>query len=869
MSSRFILPFADIGSGIKPSSGAELSFFELDGVTPRVTHSDQLSSPTPNANPVVANSTGVFPDIYITGVYKVDLNDRNGSQIFGGAIVEELVTLSSQSNSVLSRSTILEMQNDDTLGEVFAINTTERTTGNGGDALWDSVPSSSVTPDGKGILQSNVIATLAFVMRNIGEEKYTDTISSAKLLDLIPGQKVITKGYNSKEDGGRATYIVKTTTQAASDGDVIDGFGNHVMSNGFVLIIQNSGDMLSTKFGVVADKVNDDSDALISLDNYCHAQDISPKWQDDILITKDIRFRRSPKFLGSVTFSVAYNGSDIDTTVNVYFERRMTIKRVTFEFVNVFIATLDPDEQQLLTGSNIKMCNFRTCSLTIGQENQITTGYQLKKLQFSNGTSRTTTALKIVNCNNVTIDGMETQDYQKSIHVKPTYSLAADNLEIKNSSLSSASQQGIHLEGTSDKRICQVKISNTTITGSVRNETTLGFGAVVGEFVCGLVIDGLTASHTADVVSFQACLDVKINNSTLSASTSGRPCFRFVGCADIALRDNEFSTEDSNKYVGLVLGPTINSFVTANRYTMTNFSWSGGRVKGHTRAIKFDSVSEADIHGVDFDMSEAIESIGLIWSVSGTRVRAYNNQYRALAGANSPLNGDTLSVPPSSTLITKTIPSASVTAPVITESDATLNNSKSYVVEFTLGDVKQLRQLVEGVTKKALTTWLSDAGVSGTATLAWNSAAWNTTTGFVNDMIANGMPVDNFGIEDTGIRTRRTAVVIDLYNRLNVVNFGSFAAQSLPLGQAAKLLNQKAWQTAAFRPPLVVDGVNADFMIDEDGITTNDWFNQISGRMCMGQKSDGTYIILAVDGTSEVSYRGRRCFRARIGSSNR
>ena len=124
---------------------------------------------------------------------------------------------------------------------------------------------------------------------------------------------------------------------------------------------------------------------------------------------------------------------------------------------------------------------------------------------------------------------------------------------------------------------------------------------------------------------------------------------------------------------------------------------------------------------------------------------------------------------------------------------------------------------------------------------------------FVNDMIADGVPVDNFGVEDTGIRVRRTAVVIDLYNRLNVVNFGTFAAQSLPLGQSAKLLNQKAWQTAAFRPPLVVDAVNADFMIDEDGITTADWFTVISGKMCIGQKADGTYVILAVDGTTGVS----------------
>ena len=90
MSSRFILPFADVGSGIKPSSGAKLFFFESDGVTPKDTFSDQLSTPTPNTNPVISDSNGVFSDIYIEGSYKVTLQDKNGSQIFGGALVNEL-----------------------------------------------------------------------------------------------------------------------------------------------------------------------------------------------------------------------------------------------------------------------------------------------------------------------------------------------------------------------------------------------------------------------------------------------------------------------------------------------------------------------------------------------------------------------------------------------------------------------------------------------------------------------------------------------------------------------------------------------------------------------------------------------------------
>lgn len=105
MSSRFIMPFADVGSGINISSGAQLFFFELDGVTPKDTFSDQLSTPTPNANPVISDSNGVFGDIYIVNQYKVTLKDKNDSQIFGLALVDAL----SGSDGVLAFDSVADL----------------------------------------------------------------------------------------------------------------------------------------------------------------------------------------------------------------------------------------------------------------------------------------------------------------------------------------------------------------------------------------------------------------------------------------------------------------------------------------------------------------------------------------------------------------------------------------------------------------------------------------------------------------------------------------------------------------------------------------------------------------------------------------
>jgi len=88
MSSRFISPFFDAGNGITPSSGAKLFFFELDGVTPRNTYSDEAAT-IANANPVISDANGLFSDIWIVGTYKVILQDKNSVQIWVATPVRE------------------------------------------------------------------------------------------------------------------------------------------------------------------------------------------------------------------------------------------------------------------------------------------------------------------------------------------------------------------------------------------------------------------------------------------------------------------------------------------------------------------------------------------------------------------------------------------------------------------------------------------------------------------------------------------------------------------------------------------------------------------------------------------------------------
>lgn len=93
--SRFIPPYVDVGNGISPANGALLFFFETGTSTNKDTYSDEALT-VANANPVVANSKGVFPDIWLGfGGYKVRLKDKNSTQEWEADAVRDYLTSSS------------------------------------------------------------------------------------------------------------------------------------------------------------------------------------------------------------------------------------------------------------------------------------------------------------------------------------------------------------------------------------------------------------------------------------------------------------------------------------------------------------------------------------------------------------------------------------------------------------------------------------------------------------------------------------------------------------------------------------------------------------------------------------------------------
>ncbi len=86
--------------------------------------------------------------------------------------------------------------------------------------------------------------------------KTFDNVAKLKLATLTTGQFVETGGYYTKGGGGAAKYLI-VAPQAA------DGYGDHVLANGNVAVLQTKGDSVNySQFGAYLDGVNTDNGAI-------------------------------------------------------------------------------------------------------------------------------------------------------------------------------------------------------------------------------------------------------------------------------------------------------------------------------------------------------------------------------------------------------------------------------------------------------------------------------------------------------------------------------------------------------------------------------------------------------------------------------
>jgi len=177
--------------------------------------------------------------------------------------------------------------------------------------------------------------------------KVFNSVSDLQAASLTAGQLTQTKRYFAGQDGGGATYLIKTAVDYAG---TPDEYGDHTLANGNVAVLQTEGSVNVKQYGFVTD----------GSDNYDAAQ---------ALIRNAGAPRRSIFFpSGTYTFSV-FNPNNCDIVgedATLSFEYDATKSVVMGQITNCYIrgltfASTETDlENQRVTadGSTFENCKF-------------------------------------------------------------------------------------------------------------------------------------------------------------------------------------------------------------------------------------------------------------------------------------------------------------------------------------------------------------------------------------------------------------------------------------------------------------------------------------------------------------------------------
>lgn len=565
------------------------------------------------------------------------------------------------------------------------------------------------------------------------------------------------------------------------------------------------------------------------------------------LITEDMEFRRQIITNGNVKFIGPDNG-DLAPTIKISFTRRFDISGISFQ--NLIVSVAPISGTIAYAPVNVSRIDLFESQLIIGSEGSILSGFDISKVKATSGKSRTFSAIKIINVCDIDIHHNQIEEFSCGIEIAPTKSYAASQVKIRNNAVS-ANDASIKLSGTSKCRISKPVVENNTFAGSNRGPAGVTLGSVIGTFCTGLKFTNNKVSGKNDLIKLQGCLTSRIyKNEFIQHGTS--LVFRFTSCRNTYFTKNKSHVNSTSVFLGIVGSGELNPIINGLYYKSANLVVEDNETYGGSYTLKIQNTDGTKHNRNTYEMTSAMPANSALWLSTGAlNNRSYDNVYKAPSGTPVKLDAgitvDTAASP--QTLVVTAAPATSVTAPVITTSDAALNNAKSYVVAFTVGSVKNIKGLENSTVKQTLTAWM--ATVPG-ATLGWNSSSWNVVDGRLPDVIVDGGLHEQAGLEDYYFA--QSGMVLDLGNLLTCRDFFRASVDlNYPILVGAKSIEEESWQTAYFRAPLIVDGaiydaVGSGIIPDQAG-----WDTALSARMCMGQKADLSYIILAVDGISGSS----------------
>lgn len=228
MASRFVLPFADVGSGITPEDGAKLFFFAAGTNDPKDTFSGEALI-TANSNPVIADANGVFDDIWMPDAarYKVQLKDKNDVQ--QGKVADPVISGVSPTLTAKTFDVVADMVASLELNIGDIVETAGYLSkGDGGQNQYEIVAAATGTDDGGLFIDLDTLQAKGLfpgAVRNVkqfgakGDSVADDTTAIQAALDAVPA------------DGGQVVFPNATRYLVSATLDITKG-GTTIIGNG-------------------------------------------------------------------------------------------------------------------------------------------------------------------------------------------------------------------------------------------------------------------------------------------------------------------------------------------------------------------------------------------------------------------------------------------------------------------------------------------------------------------------------------------------------------------------------------------------------------------------------------------------------------
>lgn len=590
-----------------------------------------------------------------------------------------------------------------------------------------------------------------------------------------------------------------------------------------------------------------DTVKLQSMLDSCHARESSAILEGTIALTSSVQIRCQLDNDGRVTITAPAYADTVPAPYRLQFLRKNHVSE-KFALTNVGV-DIYPYTTEVITdksGVYFGPATMVDGDIVIGSTNSVCHDITIAGVLANRNKSRTQPFVKTTNCWNLLIDKCSADEYSHFVRVIPTRGLVNHGIVIRDSYGNSAN--GITCIGDSglDATIT-VERSKSVVA---RNP---GGRAINCAFAKVTTIDSEFSSSTGNAAVFQACRvtlkDSKFVSRGFTGVVGSKYGLKLIKCPVMSLRSIYVRGGDIPRQMSTLIHDLSDIEINTNTAIHSaKLEVFDSTFEAYDRNFRVAGVTDVKGANNTFKCNHsATFALDILSTLSPMYGYIINSQFLVAAGTTNITNGLPLTFN-TTNASGRTIPMTSTVVAIDTGTNLPeMNNSKTYIYSFVISDVSVLEGIADGTTYQPLTNWIG----SRPSKIAFNGTAWNVPATRIPNIMVNGAIVD---AEASDLNWWcRSSVVISKENVLSTRDFmtrdnGETAGNEVnaPINKTVGLFDAGAYHSAQFRAPLVRNGVVYDH--NATGIVGSAFDTEFAPRTALGQKADGTYIVIVVDG---------------------